>query len=66
MENGAVQALSFALDKKIYFAYSTIFDEAVFDIFKSIFEDESVFKISNNIKSDMLYLAKQGINYEKY
>lgn len=58
-------ALAFMADEKIYFSHGENFGEKVTERFKEIFEDESIIKISNDIKSDMLYLDLHNIDFEK-
>lgn len=57
-------AFAFASEDKLYFAYGEILCEKAFGRLKEIFEDETIIKISNDIKSDMLLLDLYDIKLD--
>lgn len=63
--NANLAALGFMAEGKIYFAKSKAISEAVWGKLKSIFENESILKISNYIKEDMLLFEVKGISLDK-
>ena len=55
-------SIAFMADDKVYFACDKICEGAILNEVKNIFENDEVLKVSNDIKSDIIYLTKHGIN----
>jgi len=62
-ESSSVGAVAFLDGEKVCYAPASVFNDETFKMFKNIFENSDICKISNNIKSDMLYLKKHGIDF---
>ena len=62
--NKTLGAIGFETDDKIYFAKQEAIGQRAIEKLKGIFENESIVKISNYIKEDMLLLEAMGIKLE--
>lgn len=62
-KNDAV-ALGFLQGGKVYYCPWDLVSDKVYALLKSIFENKDILKISNDIKSDMIYLENRGISLE--
>jgi len=59
-ENPDEEAICFKCGEKVYFARGNVFSATA-----SVFENENILKISQDVKSDMLTLKRKGFNFEK-
>ncbi len=57
-------AIAFLLDSKVYFAHWDAMGDMAAEKLKNIFEDETILKISNDIKSDMLVFEELEIHLD--
>lgn len=58
--DGKISSFAFLKDNKAYFAYFSDDNDFILAL-KEVFENESILKISDNIKKDMALLLKYGI-----
>lgn len=60
-----IDALTFLVGDKVFFARGETIDTEVLRVLKEIFENENILKISNDAKSDMILLENYNICLDK-
>ncbi len=60
----SLSAIGFISGGRALFAYADIIDEGALSALKGIFENDSIMKISGDVKSDIILLRAMGISFE--
>lgn len=60
----ALGAIGFMSEGRACFALADIIDDGARDALENIFQNDSITKVSNDVKSDMLILHSMGISFE--